>query len=159
MVRVAHRAAVPVLILAALAVVAVGLLTRPAGDVDRAYALEQRLRCPVCKSVSVAESPSQTAAAMRQQVTQQVADGRSDQQVVDYFRARYGDWVVLDPPVSGMTLLVWLLPVGALGVAVTVLVVLPRRGQAPAPLPEAERERVWRELAVLPRPGPGQDEP
>lgn len=159
MVRVARRAAVPVLILAALAVVAVGLLTRPAGDVDRAYALEQRLRCPVCKSVSVAESPSQTAAAMRQQVTQQVAAGRSDQQVVDYFRARYGDWVVLDPPVSGTTLLVWLLPAVALGVAVTVLVVLPRRGQAPAPLPEAERERVRRELAVLPRPEPGQDEP
>lgn len=154
-----RRAAVPVLVLVALAVVAVGLLSRPAAVVDRGFALEQQLRCPVCKSVSVADSPSETATAMRQEVEEQVAAGRSDEEILDYFRARYGEWVVLDPPVRGATLLVWLLPLGALVVAVGVLVAWPGRGPAPPPLPEQERERVRRELAALVRPQPGEDEP
>lgn len=80
-----------------LAVAVIGLLRGGPAPVDRAYELEQRLRCPVCKSVSIAESGSDTAVAMRQVVTEQIAAGRSDAEIVDYFRARYGDWVLLDP--------------------------------------------------------------
>lgn len=139
-----RSAVLPVLLVATLAVVAWGLLARSSSAVDPTYSLEQRLRCPTCQSVSIADSPSETAAAMRQEVAQQVAAGRTDEEVFDYFRARYGDWVVLDPPVQGMTLLVWLLPVGAAGIALIVLATLPRR-QVP-PLPEDERERVLHEL-------------
>lgn len=146
--EVLRRALVPALLLVALTVVAVGLLSQPRGEPDRAYSLEQRLRCPVCKSVPVAESPSQTAAAMRREIADQVAQGRSDEQVLDFFRARYGDWVVLSPPVGGTTLLVWLMPPVALAGGVVVLLMLPRRTRVPA-LPEAERELVRRELATL----------
>ncbi|NMR21050.1 cytochrome c-type biogenesis protein CcmH [Cellulomonas fimi] len=142
-----RRAVLPLLLLVSLAVVAWGLLGRPGPAADRAYALEQLLRCPTCQSVSIADSPSETAAAMRLEVAQQVAAGRSDQEVFDYFRARYGDWVVLDPPAQGVTLLVWLLPAGAAAVALGVLATLPRR-QVP-PLPEEDRERVRRELDRL----------
>ena len=86
-----------------LAVAVIGLLRGGPAPVDRAYELEQRLRCPVCKSVSIAESGSDTAVAMRQVVTEQIAAGRSDAEIVDYFRARYGDWVLLDPPARGST--------------------------------------------------------
>lgn len=154
-----RRVAVPVLALAALAVVVVGLLTQPAGQVDRALALEQRLRCPTCKSVSVADSPSETATAMRREVAAQVEAGRSDEEVLDYFRARYGDWVVLDPPARGTTLLVWLLPLGAVAVAVGFLVTWPGSAPASPALPAAERERVRRELAALARTRPEDDEP
>lgn len=152
-----RRAVLPVLLMAALAVVAWGVLAGPAASVDRAYELEQRLRCPTCQSVSIADSPSETAAAMRQEVEQQVAAGRTDEQVFDYFRARYGDWVVLEPPASGVTLLLWLLPAAGGGIALIVLTTLPRR-HVPA-LPEEERERVRREIDRLRPVVEEEDEP
>ena len=153
-----RRGALPVLLLAALTVVAAGLLTQPQREVDRTYELQQRLRCPTCQGVSVAESPSETAAAIRQQVEQQVAAGRSDEEVLGHFSARYGDWVVLDPPMRGTTLLVWLLPLAAGGVALAILVALPRRETSP-PLPEEERARVRRELAALPPTSVADEQP
>lgn len=152
-----RRAALPALLVAALAVVGWGLLAGPGPVVDRSYALQQRLRCPTCQNVSIADSPSETAAAMRQQVDEQLAAGRTEEDVVDYFRVRYGDWVVLDPPVGGVTLLVWLLPAGAVGIALAVLATLPRRPVPP--LPEEERERVRRELARLRPVAPEEEEP
>ncbi|GAA3858248.1 cytochrome c-type biogenesis protein [Amycolatopsis tucumanensis] len=136
-------------VLTLLGVVAVQLLTAPDTPGDRAYQLEQRLRCPVCKSVSIAESPSETATAMRQAVQEQVTAGRSDQEVVDYFRARYGDWVLLDPPAHGRTLLLWLLPaVGVLaGLAGVVVLALSRRHQPSPFLPEEQRQQVARAVA------------
>lgn len=154
-----RRAGVPLLIATLLGVVAVGLLTRPAGVGDRAYELEQRLRCPVCKTVSVAESPSETAAAMRQEIQQQVDAGDTDEEVLDYFRARYGAWVVLDPPVRGPTMLVWLIPVAALAVGIAALAVVPRRGVLAPPLPQEERERVRQEMALFADRSTRDDEP
>ncbi|MBW0104184.1 cytochrome c-type biogenesis protein CcmH [Pseudonocardia sp. KRD291] len=118
-----------------LALTAVLLVTAVRPIPDRVQDLSERLRCPVCKSVSVAESPSETATAMRQVVADQVAGGRTDAEVVDYFRARYGDWVLLDPPTAGATLAVWLVP--AIAAALGVLVVLTRtRRRRDAPTPE-----------------------
>ncbi|MEU0469614.1 cytochrome c-type biogenesis protein [Amycolatopsis sp. NPDC006131] len=135
-------------VLSLLGVVAAQLLTGPGTPGDRAYQLEQRLRCPVCKSVSIAESPSETAGAMRQAVQEQVAAGRSDQEVVDYFRARYGDWVLLDPPVRGRTVWLWLLPaIGVLaGVAGVATLARRRRHHAAPFLGEDQRQQVVREV-------------
>lgn len=125
-------------------VVAVVLALAPAPERDRVQDLAERLRCPVCTSVSVAESPSETAVAMRQVVSDQVAAGRSDEEVVAYFRARYGDWTVIDPPASGSTLLLWVLPVAAALTGIVVLLArsLPRRGTVFVPLSDADRVRV-----------------
>lgn len=133
--------------LALLAFTALTLLTAPRPAPDRAQELSQRLRCPVCKSVSVAESPSETAVAMRQAVADQVAAGRTDVQVVDWFRARYGAWVLLDPPVRGPTLAVWLVPVGALAAGVAVLVAARRRPDGGADPPDEDLARVEAEVA------------
>ncbi|OLT41772.1 cytochrome C biosynthesis protein [Saccharomonospora sp. CUA-673] len=137
-------------VLALLGLAVVGLLTGgSAGGENRAYEIEQRLRCPVCKSVSIAESPSDSAGAMRAIVAEQVAAGRSDQQIIDYFRARYGDWVLLDPPASGTTLPLWLLPIAALAVGGIALAALRRRRVPSEPEPTdveeldpAQRERL-----------------
>jgi cytochrome c-type biogenesis protein CcmH len=108
--RLASAAAVVV----PLVVIVVGLLHDPAGEPDRARSLAARLRCPVCSSESVADSPSRTAREMVDLIDEQVRDGRSDSEVLAFFRQRYGDWILLDPPKSGRTWAVWALPVVAL---------------------------------------------
>lgn len=144
-------------IAALLAVIAVGLLTAGPVTEDRAYALEQRLRCPTCKSVAIAESPSQTAAGMRQIVEDQVAAGRGDEQIIAYFTDRYGQWILLDPPAKGEGLLLWVLPLLAAGVGVAVLLTRSRRPRdEPADLPGPERNRV--EAALLEYRSHAEDE-
>ena len=76
--------------------VALVLAMAPAAGQDRVQELAERLRCPVCTSVSVAESPSDTAVAMRQVIEDQVAAGRSDDEIEASFRARYGDWAGIE---------------------------------------------------------------
>ena len=133
---------VAIVVLAGIATVVLALA--PAPERDRVQDLSERLRCPVCTSVSVAESPSDTAVAMRQVISDQVAAGRNDQEIVAYFRARYGDWAVIDPPASGSTLLLWALPVAAaVAGSVALLARSLTRPRAPsAELSAADRIRV-----------------
>lgn len=98
------------------AIVIVGLIIGDRTDEDRARAIGSRVKCPVCQGVAIADSPSETARAMMDVVEERIADGWSDDQIIDYFRERYTDSIVIDPPFAGNTLLVWLLP----GVAVVV---------------------------------------
>jgi cytochrome c-type biogenesis protein CcmH len=138
----AARGWLPAMALVVLAAVVVaGLAQGRTAPRDRAEALAARLRCPDCQSISVAESDSQTAQAIRAEIARQLAAGRSDQQVLDYFVARYGRWVLLDPPPRGATLLLWLLPVAALAAGMGVLVGYRRRARSPAQ-PHAQVERT-----------------
>ncbi|MFF5990692.1 MULTISPECIES: cytochrome c-type biogenesis protein [Prauserella] len=136
-----------------------GLLAAGPGTPDRAYELEQRLRCPVCKSVSIAESPAETAEAMRAVVADQVAAGRGDQEIIDYFRARYGDWVLLDPPASGSTLALWMLPVAAVVVGGVALALLRRRPDAVDEVTSQDRIRVRRAVDQVRSRGADGDMP
>lgn len=130
-------------IIALLAVVMIGLLATTAPAQDRAVVLQERLRCPTCKSVSIVDSPSETAISMRRIVAEQVADGRSDEQIIRFFQERYGDWILLDPPLRGQMLLLWLLPVLAAGVGVVVLITRTRRSSnGSTELTDADRSRV-----------------
>lgn len=134
---------------ALLAVTAVGLLLGRSGETDRGYELQQRLRCPVCTSVSIAESQSDTAVAMRRAVDEQIAAGRSDAQIIDYFRARYGNWVLIDPPARGATLLLWLLPAVVALAGLGAVLARARRSSPPAvgDLSPADHARVAAALA------------
>lgn len=139
--RRAGSVAVAAAILGLLAAVVVTLVSAGRPAPDRVQELAQQLRCPVCKSVSIAESPSDTATAMRQVVAEQVAAGRSDAEIIGYFRARYGDWVWLDPPARGTTLLLWLLPAAAVIAGAALVATRARRRDGPAPAP-LDRARV-----------------
>jgi cytochrome c-type biogenesis protein CcmH len=101
----------------------------PPTAAQRAVAIESGLRCPSCEDLSVADSSAPTAVTVRNAVRQMVGEGKTDQQIDDYLVARYGASIVLDPPASGWTLLVWLLPLlgGAVIVAVVVTLVVRRR--------------------------------
>jgi cytochrome c-type biogenesis protein CcmH len=114
-------------LLAAVLVVALvigsGLLSSaPPTAAQRAYAIETVVRCPSCEALTSAQSTDPTAAAVRAVVTQQIAQGRTDQQIKDYLVTRYGPSILLDPKPSGWSSLVWLLPLGG-GVAAAGLLV------------------------------------
>jgi len=82
----------------------------------RVQALGKQLRCAVCQGVSVADSPASMARAQLDTVRELVAEGKTDQEVIDYFVARYGEWVLLEPTAQGFNWLVWLGPVALIAI-------------------------------------------
>jgi cytochrome c-type biogenesis protein CcmH len=99
---------------------------------SRIRQLEERLRCLVCQNQSLADSNAELAGDLRRQVREQVAAGRSDEQIVAYLVQRYGDFVLYEPPFKPTTALLWIGPFVLLAAAVLVLIaVLRRRRRAP----------------------------
>lgn len=80
----------------------------------RTRALASQIRCPVCQGLSIQDSPSQLAQQMRDRVRQMLRGGVSPDEVKRYFVARYGVWVLMEPPTSGFDGLVYVLPIVAL---------------------------------------------
>lgn len=72
--------------------------------------LASQLRCPVCQGVSIEDSPTELAYEMKAVIRQQLAEGRSPEEVKAYFTDRYGEWVLLQPKATGFNLVVYLLP-------------------------------------------------
>jgi cytochrome c-type biogenesis protein CcmH len=79
----------------------------------RARALSQELRCMVCQNQSIDDSDAPLARDLRLLVRERLAGGDTDQQVLDFLVARYGDFVLLKPRFSARTALLWLLPPAA----------------------------------------------
>jgi len=83
----------------------------------RARDLQRQLRCLVCQGESVDDSNSDFSADIRHLVRQQIAQGRSDQQIEDFLVERYGDFILMKPPLQPDTWLLWLAPFLVLGTA------------------------------------------
>lgn len=141
-----------------------GLLVFPAAaapvDEDTVRAIAADLRCVVCQSLSVADSPSETANQMRGIIRERLAAGDSPEQVKSYFVDKYGLWILLAPPRQGFNLLVWIVPFAGLAAGLVVLAVVVRRwtrrpaGGAAAPavaVDEAMRARIAREIGEMDR--------
>jgi cytochrome c-type biogenesis protein CcmH len=122
-----------VLTLGLAVVVVAGMIVGDKTDEDRARAIGSRVKCPVCQGVAIADSPSETARAMMDVVEERIAEGWSDDQIIDYFKQRYTDSIVIDPPFAGNTMLVWLLP--AFAVVAGIFMISSRR-KSPAPTKE-----------------------
>ena len=107
-----------------IALMAVALIlitsTRPA-TVDRVEQIGTRIKCPVCQGESIANSPSQMAEDMMDLVSERVAAGAPDEEIVDELLASYTGAVLLDPPASGNTLLLWLAPLAVLALGIAVI--------------------------------------
>src|SRR5262249_41865652 len=87
----------------------------------RVQALGKQLRCAVCQGVAIADSPAQMARAQLDRVRELVAEGKSDSEIRSYFVARYGEWVLLEPPAHGINWVVWGGPIAlALGGALVI---------------------------------------
>jgi cytochrome c-type biogenesis protein CcmH/NrfF len=112
-----------------------------------------QLLCPACQGESVAQSQSPMAAAMRDTITQQLAAGRSPQQVRQYFVDRYGTGILADPPHGGLGSVLWALPLAIFAGAVLLAWrVRRRRARAPAAAPAEDLTRrspvLWDALAA-----------
>lgn len=70
-----------------------------------------QLRCPVCQGLSIQDSPTELALEMRAVVRDQLAAGRTPDEVRAYFVSKYGEWILLEPKAEGFNLAVYLLPV------------------------------------------------
>jgi cytochrome c-type biogenesis protein CcmH len=92
---------------------------------DRAHEIASGLRCPVCLNLSVADSPSRLAGEMRSEIQTRLRTGQSPDQIRAFFIDRYGEWILLEPPRSGLNWVPWAVPIVALvsGVAIWVAVV------------------------------------
>jgi cytochrome c-type biogenesis protein CcmH len=116
---------------------------------QRMVALTSELRCLVCQNESLAASQADLAKDLREQVRDMMRKGMTDQQIVAYLVARYGNFVRYRPPLDAETLPLWGAP--ALLVAIGLLALLlhlRRRGRGTeAPLDEAELERARQLLA------------
>lgn len=78
---------------------------------QRTRDVASQIQCPVCNGESVEDSPSGLAAEMRALIRQKLSEGESEQQVIQYFEARYGDSILEQPPLLGFTTLIWAPPV------------------------------------------------
>jgi cytochrome c-type biogenesis protein CcmH len=134
-------------------VVGVSLL-RPAPAptiAEQAEQLAAELRCPDCAGVSIAESPTRSAAEIRRQIDALLADGRTADEVRDHFVDRYGEWILLSPRLP----IAWALPAIALVVGIAALVawLRPRSSelseQAADGATDLDRRRVHDEAEAL----------
>src|SRR5204862_3296985 len=82
------------------------MLADPAMEA-RARAVGEELRCLVCRNQSIEDSEADLAHDLRVLVRQRIAAGDGDAQIIAYVRSRYGDFVLLRPPVNIGTLLLW----------------------------------------------------
>jgi cytochrome c-type biogenesis protein CcmH len=94
---------------------------------QRIRQLEEKLRCLVCQNQSLADSGAELAGDLRKQVRDQVAAGRSDDEIIGYLVQRYGDFVLYEPPFKATTALLWVGPFLLFAAAAGFLVVAVRR--------------------------------
>jgi cytochrome c-type biogenesis protein CcmH len=118
--------------LAVVVVIAVAVVLWPNGDQStaaRAHALETELKCPECQGLSVAESQAPTSRAIRTDIKRRIAKGQSDAEIRQAYVTDYGESILLSPQGSGISLIVWVLPVVVLALGATGIVFALRRNR------------------------------
>ena len=110
----------------------------------RARALSAELRCLVCQNQSIDDSDAPLAHDIRVLLRERLEAGDSDQQVIDFLVARYGEFILLKPRFNAHTWLLWLVPPGVLviGGAAAAIAWSRRRNRAATPRPLDEQERA-----------------
>ncbi|MFP3555446.1 cytochrome c-type biogenesis protein [Paraburkholderia sp. SIMBA_049] len=114
---------------------------------ERYHELAVELRCPKCQNESIAESDSPIANDLRGEIHRMLREGLSDEKIIGFMVARYGDFVLYDPPLSSRTALLWLGPAALLlaGGATVAIIVSNRRRSRPSTisaLSEGEQRRL-----------------
>ncbi|HDX8642511.1 TPA: cytochrome c-type biogenesis protein CcmH [Aeromonas dhakensis] len=112
--------------------------------------LTKELRCPKCQNQDIADSNAGLAKDLRDKTYQMVREGKEKQEVVDYMVARYGNFILYNPPLMASTLILWLGPLLVIVVGIVLVVVRSRRRPAAAtPADSALSAEEQRRLAAL----------
>lgn len=115
----------------------------------RMIGLAEKLRCLVCQNESLASSHAELAEDLRREVREQMAQGKNDQEIIDYLVARYGDFVLYEPPMKSYTLLLWFGPFALLLIGVGVLLYQLRKRRRTLPETQLSDEAQKRAAALL----------
>ena len=111
---------------------------------DRARSLFQKLRCLVCQNQSIDDSDADLASDLRREVRAQIVQGKTDEAILSDLRAKYGDFVLLTPPLAANTMALWLAPLGflLLGIGITLGVRRQTSATAPPPISRTDRAQI-----------------
>jgi cytochrome c-type biogenesis protein CcmH len=122
----------PWIALGVVAAIALAVVLWPHGEQSaaaRAHDLETELKCPECQGLSVADSQAPTSRAIRADIKRRIARGESDAEIRQAYVDRYGESILLSPQDSGVSLIVWVLPVLVLVLGATGIVFALRRNR------------------------------
>ncbi|MFB1034545.1 MAG: cytochrome c-type biogenesis protein CcmH [Sinobacterium sp.] len=108
--------------------------------------LTKELRCPKCQNQNIADSDAMIAVDLKRKVYELLQKGYDRQQVIDFMKQRYGDFVYYQPPVNSMTIWLWLLPILFVFVALAGVVMTRKRQPA-----EINNEQLAKAQAILER--------
>lgn len=119
---------------------------------ERTLELSRKLACPVCDGQSIADSQARLATDMKQTIESKVQAGDSDQEIIDFFVARFGEEILLEPSRSGINLTLWWIPVGVVALGAIVIALYLRDSIVPgrprnAAASESELDPELQEIA------------
>ena len=72
--------------------------------------ISRQLRCPSCPGSAISDSPSDGAVAMRKRVRELVSQGYTEEQILEFYALRYGEWILLSPKAEGLNWILWTVP-------------------------------------------------
>jgi cytochrome c-type biogenesis protein CcmH len=100
----------PVMVVALLAAARMARAQAPTPSADDVNRVARQLYCPVCQNIPLDVCPTDACAKWRDTIREKLALGWQDQQILDYFRAQYGDRVLANPTTQGFNILIWVIP-------------------------------------------------
>lgn len=115
---------------------------------QRAHAIATEIRCPTCQGLSAADSDAPAAQAIRDDILRRVQAGQTGDEIRAYMVSRYKEEILLKPAGDGVASLVWILPVGAVTVAVAAMVVAFRRWGARPDVAVSDADRAMVDEAL-----------
>ena len=81
-----------------------------ADNSEKVDQISKNLRCLICQGQSVYDSQSDFALSMKILIQNKINEGKNDEQIYDFLKSKYGEWIVYDPEINKNTVLLWVLP-------------------------------------------------
>ncbi|AFU97299.1 cytochrome c-type biogenesis protein [Simiduia agarivorans] len=100
----------------------------------------EEMRCPKCQNQNLSGSDSPIAADLRREIHRLLQEGKSDDEIVEFMVARYGEFILYEPRMQSSTYILWLAPIGMLLVGLVVAILMSRRKNTRATVDDVEKQ-------------------